>query len=47
MVEYILVCPLRGSAGRVCHLENVIFCMSYLQQSTKIIKILTLKTYFS
>ena len=43
MVEYILVCPLRGSAGRVCHLENVIFCMSYLQQSTKIMKILPCK----
>jgi hypothetical protein len=38
---------LRGSAGRVCHLENVKFCMSYLQQCTKIIKMLTLKTYFS
>ena len=38
---------LRGSAGRVCHLENVKSYMSYLQQCTKIIKMLTLKTYFS
>ena len=37
---------LRGSAGRICHLENVKSYMSYLQY-TKIIKILTLKTYFS
>jgi hypothetical protein len=29
---------LRDSAGRVCHLENVKFYMSYLQQYTKIIK---------
>jgi hypothetical protein len=36
-----------GSAGRVCLLENVKFYMSYLQQYTKIIKMLTLKTYFS
>ena len=28
-------------------LENVKFYMSYLQQYTKIIKMLTLKTYFS
>jgi hypothetical protein len=35
---------LRGSAGRVCHLENLKFYMSYLQQYTKIIK---MKTYFS
>jgi hypothetical protein len=32
---------LRGSAGRVCHLENVKSYMSYLQQYTKIIKMLT------
>jgi hypothetical protein len=37
---------LRGSAGRICHLENVKSYMSYLQQWTKIIKKLTLKTYF-
>ena len=37
---------LRGSAGRVCHPENVKLCMSYLQQCTKIIKMLTLETYF-
>jgi hypothetical protein len=34
-------------AGRICHLENVKCYMSYLQQYTKIIKKLTLKTYFS
>jgi hypothetical protein len=34
----------RGSAGRICHLENVKCYMSYLQQYTKIIKKLTLKT---
>ena len=38
---------LRGSAGRVCHLENAKFYMSYLQQCTKMIKMLTLKAYFS
>ena len=38
---------LRGSARRTCHLENVKSYMSYLQQYTKIIKKLTLKTYFS
>jgi hypothetical protein len=38
---------LRGSAGRIFHLENVKSYMSYLQQYTKIIKMLTLKTYFS
>jgi hypothetical protein len=38
---------LRGSAGRVCHLENVQFYLSNVQQCTKIIKMLTLKTYFS
>jgi hypothetical protein len=38
---------IKGSAGRVCHLENVKSYMSYLQQYTKIIKMLTLKTYFS
>ena len=38
---------LRGSAGRVYHLENVKFYMSYLQRYTQIIKMLTLKTYFS
>jgi hypothetical protein len=38
---------LRGSVGRICHLENVKSCMSYLQQYTKIIKKLILKTYFS
>ena len=37
---------LRGSAGRVCHPENVKLCMSYLQQCTQIIKMLTLETYF-
>ena len=37
---------LRGSAGRFYHLENVKSYMSYLQQYTKIIKMLTLKTYF-
>ena len=35
------------NAGRICHLENVKSYMSYLQQYTKIIKKLTLKTYFS
>jgi hypothetical protein len=34
---------LRGSAGRICHLENVKSYMSYLQQYTKIIKKLTMK----
>ena len=38
---------LRDLAGRICHLENVKSYMSYLQQYTKIIKMLTLKTYFS
>jgi hypothetical protein len=38
---------LRGTAGRICHLENVKSYMSYLQQCTKIIKMLTLKTCFS
>jgi hypothetical protein len=38
---------LRVWAGRICHLENVKYYMSYLQQYTKIIKMLTLKTYFS
>ena len=38
---------LTGSAGRICHFENVKSYMSYLQQYTKIIKMLTLKTYFS
>ena len=37
---------LRGSTGRSCHLENVESYMLYLQQYTKIIKMLTLKTYF-
>ena len=37
---------LMGSAGRICRLENVKSYMSYLQQCTKIIKMLTLKTYF-
>jgi hypothetical protein len=36
---------LRGSAGRVCHLENVKFYMSYLQQCTQIIKTEILKVY--
>ena len=36
-----------GRAGRICHLENVKSHMSYLQQYTKIIKMLTLKTCFS
>jgi hypothetical protein len=30
---------LQGSAGRICHLENVKSYFSYLQQCTKIIKI--------
>ena len=38
---------LRGSAVRICHLENVKSYMSYLQQYTKMIKMFTLKTYFS
>ena len=38
---------LRGSAGRICHLQNVKSYISYVQQCTKIIKKLTLKTYFS
>jgi hypothetical protein len=38
---------LRGSAGRICHLENVKSYISYLQQYTNIIKMFTLKTYFS
>ena len=37
----------RGSAGRICHLENVKSYMSYLQQYTKIIKMPTLKTYYT
>ena len=38
----------RGLAGRICHLEKYVKSyMSYLQQCTKIIKMLTLKTYFS
>jgi hypothetical protein len=37
---------LRGTAGKICHLENVKSYMSYLQQYTKIIKMLTLKTCF-
>jgi hypothetical protein len=37
---------LRGSSRRICHLENVKSYMSYLQQCTQIIKMLTLKTYF-
>ena len=36
-----------ASAGSICHLENVKSYMSYLQQYTKIIKMPTLKTYFS
>jgi hypothetical protein len=36
-----------GSAGRIRHLENVKSYMSYVQQYTKIIKMSTLKTYFS
>jgi hypothetical protein len=35
---------LRGSAGRICHLENVKSYMSYLQ-CTKIIKMLTLNIF--
>jgi hypothetical protein len=35
----------RGSAGRICHLENVKSYISYLQQYTKIIKKLLLKKY--
>ena len=38
---------IRGSAGRIRHLENVKSYMSYVQQCTKIIKMPTLKTYFS
>jgi hypothetical protein len=38
---------LQGSAGRICHLENVKSYFSYLQQCTKIIKMLTFKAYFS
>ena len=38
---------LKSSAERICHLENVKSYMSYLQQCTKIIKMLTLKMYFS
>ena len=38
---------LTGSAERICQFENVKSYMSYLQQYTKIIKMLTLKTYFS
>jgi hypothetical protein len=37
----------RGSAGMIFHLENVKSYMSYLQQYINIIKMLTLKTYFS
>jgi hypothetical protein len=35
---------LHGSAGRICHLENVKFYFSYLQQCTKIIKMKNDKT---
>ena len=38
---------LMGTAGMFCHLENVKSYMSYLQQCTKIIKMLTLKTCLS
>jgi hypothetical protein len=38
---------IRGSAGRIRHLENVKFYMWYVQQCTKIIKMPILKTYFS
>ena len=38
---------LQGSAGRICHLENVKSYFSYLQQCKKIIKMFTLKAYFS
>jgi hypothetical protein len=38
---------IRGSAGRICHIKNVKSYMWYLQQYTKIIKMFTLKTYFS
>ena len=38
---------LRGWAGSICLLQNVKSYMSYLQQYTHIIKMLTLKTYFS
>jgi hypothetical protein len=37
----------RGSVGRICQFENVKSYISYLQQCTQIIKMLTLKTYFS
>jgi hypothetical protein len=40
------VSTFKGSAGRICHLENVKSYMSYLQQCTEIIKMLTFKTYF-
>jgi hypothetical protein len=33
---------LQGSAGRICHLENVKSYFSYLQQCTKIIKMFTI-----
>ena len=38
---------LMGTAGMFCYLENVKSYMSYLQQCTKIIKMLTLKTCLS
>ena len=44
---YLRAMILRGSVRRICHLENVKSYMSYFQQYTKIIKKLTLKTYFS
>ena len=35
------------NAGRIRHLENMKSYMSYVQQYTKIIKMPTMKTYFS
>ena len=38
---------LHGSAGRICHLENVKSFFSYLQQCPIIIKMFTINAYFS
>jgi hypothetical protein len=47
LVEGIYIFIIRGLAGRIRHLENMKSYMSYVQQYTKIIKMPTLKTYFS
>jgi hypothetical protein len=44
---YLRAMILTGTAGRICHPENVKSYMSYLQQCTNIIKMLTRKACFS